>query len=87
MTAAVNKSSLVLYTALLYFINRVINVHQEIASSNNVQKNAGWWVVVYLIVAIVGIALLMWVCQTYGNGAKYGGDFKLGPLSLSVYCK
>ncbi|QGS69454.1 hypothetical protein CV093_17700 [Oceanobacillus sp. 143] len=38
MTAAVNKSSLVLYTALLYFINRVINVHQEIASSNNVQK-------------------------------------------------
>ncbi|RDW20782.1 hypothetical protein [Oceanobacillus chungangensis] len=87
MTAAVNKSSIVLYTALLSFINRVINVHQEITSSNNVQKNAGWWVVVYLVVAIVGIALLMWVCQKYGNGAEYGGDFKLGPLSLSVYCK
>ncbi|MFD2045500.1 hypothetical protein ACFSTA_17590 [Ornithinibacillus salinisoli] len=87
MTATLNKSSLLLYTALLDFINRVLYAHQEVATSSNVQKNAGWWVVVYMIVAFAGIALLMWICQTYGNGANYGGDFKLGPISISVFCR
>ncbi|WP_208585563.1 hypothetical protein [Gracilibacillus suaedae] len=87
MTTAINKSSLLLFTVLLDFIARVLNVGQELAASDKVQKNAGWWVVVYMVVAIVGIALLMWVCQTYGNGADYGGKFKIGPVSLSVWCK
>lgn len=87
VTATVNSFSVFLYTTIMHFFGKIANAHNNVVNSNSIQKNAGFWVVAYIVVAIVGLALLSWVCSKFGGGASYGGKFKLGVLSLEVFCK